>query len=186
MNKKGALRLTVNFIVIIIIATACLVLATTFFLQEKEELDIITGIVEQQAKQQIMRELTQTTSKVVLPIFSAELKRGESYIFGLGLNNYMGFKEVFTVYISFDSAIDTETKAVVDPGVNTEKFFIPELGPYDLEDKEKRIISIPMRAPTGSRRGITYRFNVKVACETDSSLCKPNYGYPHQIEISVI
>ncbi|MCK4670015.1 MAG: hypothetical protein KAT43_02335 [Nanoarchaeota archaeon] len=185
MNRQGAIRLSVNLIVVIIIALACVVFAFTFFLQQKEELDILTGIVEQQAKQQIMKQLTQTTSKVVLPIFSADMKREETETFGLGIKNYIGYKEEFTVRISFDSAINTETKAVVDPVVNTNKFFIPKLGPYPLDDKEKEIVRIPIRVPSGTPRGLTYIFDVEVRCETENVICRP-YGYVQQIEISVI
>lgn len=184
--KRGAIRISVTYIVIIIIATASLVFATTFFFQQKGELETLTGIVEQQVRQQTMRELAQTTSKVVLPVFSAELKHGKTYTFGLGIKNHLGYKDEFTARISFDSAVDTQTGAEVVPNIDTGRFFMPVLGPYELDDKERRVVAVPVRVPEGAAKGVTYIFDVKVSCGTDNALCKPHYGYPHQIEIEVI
>lgn len=88
-NKRGALQLSINAVVVIIIAIVMLGLALTFVRS------IFGGMIKQfeevsaEVKAQMEQTLRERTEKAALNTNSVELKAGDSKIVYLGINNFL-------------------------------------------------------------------------------------------------
>lgn len=88
-NKKGALQLSVNAVVVIIIAIVMLGLALTFMRT------IFGGVIEEfeevrgEIRKQMEETLRGTTTKAALSTNSLDLKAGDEKRIYLGINNYL-------------------------------------------------------------------------------------------------
>jgi len=184
MNETGGITLSARFMVIVITIAIVLIFALFFFQQAQRETELTVGVVEAQLIQQIERELVETRSKVSLPIYEATLKRGETFTFAMGIKNYLGLATDFSVEITHDRSIETNSNKIIQI-TNADDFFLPNFGPYPLEDKARKIVRIPIRVPDGTQQGTTHVFNVKATCDmSGTSLCNP-YGYAQSIRVHV-
>jgi hypothetical protein len=189
MDKRGAIIISVRFITIMITIAVVLVFALTFFLQAQSKTELTAGVVEAQIQQQIERELLETRSKVSLPVYQADLKRGEVFTFGMGIKNYLGLGSKFTVEIDYAKSIETNTGQPIDLAdynIDPEIMSFDKLGPYVINNTERAIVRIPIMVPLGAPKGTTHIFNVKATCDLpDTGLCNP-YGYAQSIRVNAV
>ncbi|MBD3259415.1 hypothetical protein GF371_02165 [Candidatus Woesearchaeota archaeon] len=189
MDKRGAIILSVRFITIMITIGVVLVFALTFFLQAQSQTELTEGVIEAQIQQQIERELLETRSKVSLPIYEADLKRGEVFAFGMGIKNHLGVGSNFEVEIEYAKSIETNTGqeiSLADHDIDPAVMSFDKLGPYAIEKSERKIVRIPIMVPLGAPKGTTHIFNVKAVCDMqDTALCNP-YGYAQSIRVNTI
>ncbi len=181
MNKK-AFTLSADFLTGLIIAVVVLVLAVfalTMFigktLETKEQIDA-------QLQADTDELLTMTNEKVVIPIFKAELKTGQTYVFALGIKNYLEQASNFTVHMKFLSAYSEQQQNPVL--IPIEKWIFEKQGPYEIAPGEKKIVALPVRA-VSAEENVLYVFEAYVTCTGLQALCNP-YGYKQQIEVNVI
>lgn len=88
-NKKGALQLSVNAVVVIIIAIVMLGLALTFMRNIFGTMIEQFGEVSQEVRKQMEDTLRATTKKAALSTNYLELKAGDKKTIYLGINNYL-------------------------------------------------------------------------------------------------
>ena len=123
-----------------------------------------------------------TNEKVVVPVFKKELRRGETYVFALGMKNYLEQESDFTVHVEFLRALASGQQRELTIPVS--KWIFETQGPFALKPGEKKIVALPVRA-VGAYEDVTYVFNVYVTCTGSQQLCNP-YGYSQIIEVDVI
>jgi hypothetical protein len=182
MNSK-ALTLSINFIAILIISLAVFALGiytVRYFIGTAEQ---VSEEISLSAERQINELLASTNEKVVLPVFRRELKSGQSYTFVLGIKNYLEQPADFTVEIGFSGATTGAEQEYI-PSTDISKWYFEQLGPFRLADSEKKIVALPFRA-INAQKGVTYVFDVKVACNLNTGLCNP-YGYNQRIYLEII
>ncbi len=96
-NKKGALELSINAVVVIIIAIVMLGLALTFIRS------IFGGVIEQfetvsdEVQKQMEETLRASTKKATLSTTSLDMKPGDSKKIYLGINNYLAADVPFCI-----------------------------------------------------------------------------------------
>ncbi len=170
MNRKAAIELSMNFLVVIIISLAILAggisLLYKFIASGK---NIIIGIDDQTRIQ--IEQLLDDGSVVALPYAAKTLKRGEDFVFGLGVLNIRdGGKLTFSVEVEQDK----ESKQLNE--------IVPlfDSTPFDLEKNQQHtqgiLISVPKDAPSG-----TYIFDVEVFPEGEDD----SYGGVKKITVTV-
>jgi hypothetical protein len=175
MNKKG-LQLSINFIVIIILALVVFMMGiylfTQIFSQGKEFTDLVTQDTERRMQQLLIRG----DELVIIPDFSQEIKKGDSHQFVMGIKadiskcyeNPLNVvpSEVFIVKTTFDMAVDDSNIPI--PLTFEDKRDISQWvfasREYEIRNNEQKIIGIPVRMGRNALNGATYVFNVEVLC----------------------
>lgn len=173
MNQRGALELSINLLVVIIISLVILTSGIVFLYELIGGAEKVKGELDARTQSELDRLLIDEGKKVALPRASATLNAGETFVFGLGILNIEEekFGQEFTLSVSLSKALDEEDAPLVpQPDTSSWPLYYP--GPYTLKDNEHRsepiLIKIPKDAPKG-----TYIFNVKVTCEKEPADCDP-------------
>lgn len=170
VNKKAAIELSMNFLVVIILSLVILAggisLLYKFIAGGK---DIVLGIDDQTRMQ--IEQLLDDGSVVALHYQAKTLKRGDSFVFGLGvLNIKEGDKLTFSVGVEQDEE-SKQLKEIVPLFDSTS---------FELEKNQKHtqgiLISVPEDAPPG-----TYIFDVKVSIDGEGD----PYGGVKKITVTV-
>jgi len=87
MNKKGAIGLSINMIVMIIISLAIFsagVLLLRNFVSGAEEIKVQ---LDQRTEERLNDLVVDQGQKVALPFYTANVRRGKEHIFGIGILN---------------------------------------------------------------------------------------------------
>lgn len=167
MNKKGAIELSVNFLVILIIALAVFGMGIRMTFQLMTKAEEIRADVDESTQREIEEALT-TGEIVSIPINHKKTKVGKSVVFGLGIFNSESTQS-FTIDMNFDGAFSNDKEdisALVEEG----DWIKTSFGPFELSKNENRVIGLPVRAPRKMMGGEktphgTYIFKVEVKKE---------------------
>ncbi|MCF7860701.1 hypothetical protein K9M79_00525 [Candidatus Woesearchaeota archaeon] len=161
MNKKG-LELSINFIVILVISIAIfgmgIYFVSTIFIGSSD----VIKTISQQEETQLEKRLMTGREKVVIPIETKTMKRGEAVVFGIGIFNNMGSTKTFSVDVTPGPMYkeDRSIELTPTPGVVTEN-------PVDqiVKNNEYKIARLTVRAPPNTDKG-RYQINIQVKDDT--------------------
>jgi len=179
-SKKG-IELSINFIVMLILAVAVfaggLMFAAKFFGQAEK----VRGNLDAQTEKQI-EKLLDSGSPVVLPISSKEIFRNKFDTFGLGILAKANGR--YTVTVEQDSAFKKDKTTIT---TNFESWRQLPVDFLDLKKNEKGKLLIGVQVPRTADSG-TYLFKIKVALQSDSPNDYPStdeYDKPLQMIVKV-
>ena len=188
MHKKGAIELSVNTLVIVIISIVILTSGITLlykFIHQSEEL-----IIDLDAKTdaELERLLVDQGKQVALPLHTAEVPRGQTHLFGLGILNVGGqldakdIGEEFTIQTEFVKLVDIQNNDITDKIITKEEinqwlFYNSE--PQTIKENEHTKTSILVNVPTSALTG-QYIFNAKVILKDDHQ-----YGNTQKFYVNV-
>lgn len=198
MNGKKGMELSINFIVMLILAIVIfgfgLKIGYSIIFKSNEMADTVSKDAEKQ-----LTGLLTSGSKVAIPEGIKKLKPGQSYALGIGIYNILDEENAqFSVVISpenyyKDENSEGEPFADLDEtsgNIKDSKDNVWVLRPrtQEINPNEKKVISVPIKVPSGAKRG-TYVFNIAVCdvgigCTIEDSAT--HYGDKHQLMISVI
>ena len=180
MNKK-AIQLSVNFIVILIIALVVFSFGIKIAYDVMAHAEEIREDVDENTQREIEAALT-GGNIVSIPINHKESKIGTSVTFGIGIFN-MENTQSFTIEMSYESAYNQKTKAPIE--VNGEEWILNNFGPYEIARNDQKTTALPVKIPRNVAGGKTppgiYSFNVKV--KNGSGWY---YGPPQKVRVTVI
>jgi len=94
--KKGAIQLSMSFLVMLIIAIVIFIFSIGFLGDFFKQATKLKEGLDSQTKAQIETMLA-GNSRVAIPIDSKKIKRGESTSFGIGIKNTNALKEKFLI-----------------------------------------------------------------------------------------
>ena len=181
MNKKAAIQLSVNFIVILIIALVVFSFGIKIAYDIMAHAEEIREDVDESTQMEIEAALT-GGNIVSIPINHKESKLGNSVIFGMGIFNIEDTQS-FTIEMSYESAYNPKTKAPIE--VNGEEWILSNFGPYEIARNNQKITALPVKIPRNVAGGKTppgiYSFNVEV--KDQSGL---RYGSLQKVRVTVI
>ena len=184
-SKKGAIELSINMLVVIIISIVVLAAGITLlykFLAGAQDLQVT---LDAKTEEEIQHLLLQEGKLVALPINKAVLSRGEQKIFGLGVLNVGTANsanqnspiETFNVLISPFAYIPPAGLQQDNPPTGSWVLF--DDSAFKLGQQEQHSLGIMVSVPTDAATGI-YLFDVSVR-RSDG---KP-YGQIQKIQIDV-
>lgn len=104
--KKGALGLSIETLVIIIISLVILSAGITLIYQFISGAEEVKAQLDQKTQDELDRLLTAQGKKVALPLHVATIRRGESHVFGIGILNTFDENKNFFVSINLQKAAD--------------------------------------------------------------------------------
>jgi hypothetical protein len=182
MNKRAAIGLSVETLVVVIISLVILAGGITLMYQFIHGAEDIKTQLDQKTQEELERLLVGQGKKVALPLHVATVARGESHIFGLGILNTRDTTENFRVNIKLSKAVDesknditTQVDAQAIAGwalYNTAAIAIES----NANDKEAILIQVPTDAVKGE-----YIFVAEVV-DNQNNL----YGNPQTFIVTVI
>lgn len=161
MDRRGAIELSMNTLVIVIISLVILGSGITLLykfvdisIDKKEQLD-------QRTNEELEHLLVDQGKQVALPLHVADIQAGESHVFGLGiLNSDKKYGNEFTINVELNKAIDkvgTDIKEEVKE--STETWPLYSTDPLLIEENEHKKESILVDVPTNAKKG-QYIFDV--------------------------
>ncbi len=155
-NNKRGIELSINFIVMLILAIAVfaggLVFASKFF----SHAQTVRGNLDAQTEKQI-EKLLDSGSPVVLPISSKDINKAKFATFGVGVLAEYNGEYILDVQYSGDAFKKDKTRITADAGSWLE---VPVTN-QELKKNDKGKFMIGVTVPKDAERG-TYLFNVKV------------------------
>ena len=181
-KNKRAIELSINFIVMLILAIAVfaggLVFASKFFGHAQQ----VRGNLDSQTEKQI-EKLLDSGSPVVMPISTKDINKAKFATFGVGvLADYNG-EYVLDVTYSGDAFKKDKSRITADAG----SWLQVPMTHMDLEKNDKGKFMIGVTVPRDAERG-TYLFTVTVDYngdpETGTQAIKP-YDNPLQMIVRV-
>jgi uncharacterized membrane protein len=179
-SKKG-IELSINFIVMLILALAVfaggLMFAAKFFGQAEK----VRSNLDAQTEKQI-EKLLDSGSPVVLPISTKEIFRNKFDTFGLGILAKANGK--YTVTVQQDGAFKKDKTAIT---TNFESWRQLPVDSLNLKKNEKGKMLIGVQVPKTVDSG-TYLFKITVAFESENTAEFPNmpeYDKPLQMIVKV-
>ncbi len=163
-NKKGAIGLSLNMIVVIIISLVILGAGITLLYNFIGGSLEVKDILDARTEQELSRLLTDQGKKVALPFYTKTIPREASEVYGIGILNINPTTETFLLLIeprqAFDEAqqdilVEFTSRYTLDQWLNYNN------EPFSLDENEihKEVIlaTVPNDAPLG-----TYVFTVKI------------------------
>ena len=191
MNKSG-IQLSINFVVILIIAVFVFVLGLNFaykifFLAEEMKTNLDA---ETRAHIEAMLD---TGAIVGIPVNRAKVEVGDSNVFGLGVNNDGSIIEcniysfdTFVVDMVFTIAIDKNGAEIGNPPVVIDNWYLTGFREYTIFPGDGKKVPLPVAVKRSyddgrqTQRG-TYSFTVKVHdCNQEQ------YGSTQKVYVEVI
>ncbi len=167
MNKKGAIGIAINVIIIVIISIV--ILTSGILLMQKfiGGADDIKAQLDLKTEQELTRLLQGQGKKVALPLHTVTLQAGNNHVFGLGISNIdpSSYGNDFTVDISLSKAVDRDDNVLdISAGIPL-SWLLYDLGPFSLQENQYESVPILVNPPNDAKKG-TYIYNVKVYSET--------------------
>jgi len=174
MKRKGAIGLSVNVLVILIISVVILGFGISFLYTLMAKGTEFEEDIDKKTMLELERLLMSEGEKVALPLNKIQLFRGDSHVFGVGVLNIkksVAGKSNFRIVVTPDVFIDAEDNINTEP--NTELWEIEYYTEsFSLGDHEHDMKSIYVEAASEASSG-TYQFNVDILDETGD-----RYGIP--------
>ena len=182
LHKRGAIGLSIETLVIIIISLVILSAGITLVYQFIHGAEDIKAQLDLKTQDELERLLVSQGKKVALPLHVATVSRGDSHVFGLGILNTYDTTENFQIRIRLNKVAD-ETKKDITSQVNLQNiagWALYNNAPLAIEsnanDKEAILIQVPKDAIKGE-----YIFVAEVF-DSKNNL----YGNPQTFIVAII
>jgi hypothetical protein len=164
VNKK-AIQLSINFIILFILATSMFATGLIIVRQVFQHADDIKKELSEQQRDQLERMLIEGTEKVKTAYTKKELYPGEHEVFGLGVRNDFDDKKNFFLERECDAFIVNNEIICEDGTANDcneyDKYLFYEDKTYLIEPNERNINEFFIMLPKDAQKG-TYVYNVRV------------------------
>ncbi|MFC1768501.1 hypothetical protein ACFLZX_01935 [Nanoarchaeota archaeon] len=166
MRKKGDLNITVNAIVIIVLALTFLSLGLVFIRNIFEGITETTVTVQDQIRQQIIDDLRRGDKKLSFPADQITVGKGKERIFGIGVKNTLDEPMDFEVDVcqgddcSIPNSADSQDAAV--------SFFWEEV-PFKLDVNDVGVVGIKIVGP--DRDDVSEIYKIKIQCAATGGGC---------------
>lgn len=182
-NKKG-IELSINFIVMLILALAMfsggLMFVTKFFGHAEK----VKGSLDAQTEKQI-EKLLDSGSPVVIPISTKEVFRSEYTTYGVGV--LAQFNGKYTLNVEYQNGFEKSTKKeILKTQVNAQEWLSGVPATIDLKKNEKGkymiLVTVPKGIPSGT---YIYKATVSFHGSTDTPPVADLQEYDNPVQIIV-
>jgi len=156
MHKKGSLNLSINAVVIIVLAMTLLGLLLGFIKGQVAGIDETASTVQEQVRNSILDDLRSSNKKLSFPATTINLEKGDSKDIAIGVRNVNPVGELeYTLSVSVTKAQDSLT--VTDEDAGKQVGFFYDESSFKLGVTEARVHPIKIKAT-----GITNTYLAKL------------------------
>src|SRR3989338_7287726 len=147
-KKKGAINLSVEFLVVIIISIVLFGMGVYFLYSLLWQAEDIKSNLDQRTEDEIQRLLIDEGKRVALPLHTADVFAGERHVFGIGILNVDVSEPYndFTLSIEKVTAYD-EAKNQLPSAESALAWLLYDKGPFNMELQEHRAEPILVNVP---------------------------------------
>ncbi|MEM2131142.1 MAG: hypothetical protein QXM96_03625 [Candidatus Woesearchaeota archaeon] len=173
-SKKAAIELSTGFIIGMIIGILMFSSGLVFLFKILKGTEINEGILPSNFDR-LANECIENQKRVCLPEGTKNAKIGQTVTFGLVIYNNLGETKKFKPYVDFSIA-QLNDQSVLE--TLTKKWTFESFREVELKDNEHYILKIPLKIPSGTKKG-SYIFNVNICFDSTlnpSDKCKSPYG----------
>lgn len=178
MSTKGAIELSMNLLVVIIISLVILAGGVAFLYKLIAGAEQVKTDLDSRTRKELERLLVEQGKQVALPFRQATIDRGENHVFGLGLLN-IGEEQEFRIQVTLSSAVNGQNEKLGVATEDVQNWLLYYQEPFTLAENEHRsegiLVEIPRTAATGQ-----YIFSVEVLTEDGK-----RYGNAQFIDVNV-
>jgi hypothetical protein len=163
-HKKASLELSINAIIIIVLALTLLGLGLTFIRSQFKKIGETTGTIQEQIKEQILEDLRTGDKKLSFPSTNVNLDRGSTSTLAFGVKNTeslgdLNFKISIAVTGAKSNPAATEESIAADPAGAPITFFFTE-GPFMLGAADSEVYSFQV---TDKKNAVdVYKIRIKI------------------------
>ncbi len=158
MNKKAAVSLPINLMVVLIISLVILGLGVVLLYKFIGEAEKVKADLDQKTSEELERLLVDQGQMVALPLHVTYLNPGEDHIFGIGILN-INPADTFIIEVGLSSAADSQGNSILETQAKTSEWLLYPTNPITIKEnehvKEGILVSVPKTAEKGQ-----YIFNV--------------------------
>ncbi len=152
MNRKGAIELSANFIVVIVISMVILAGGLALFFKIKKGAETQADIVSSQIEEDLKSMMLRNGARVAVYPTELFLSAGDSDVIGLGITNIYDRSVYFVIAVTVTHFIDSETPG--SPIVSSDFYSIPsDISGIQIIQKDQKVNSIVLKIPKGSPEG---------------------------------
>ena len=175
MNRKASLNLSIEAIVIVVIAFTVLGLGLGFVKSQIGDIQTTSSAVQEQISQQILDDLRTGNKKLSFPATQLTLETNEESVQAIGIKNtedlpivlVLGF-EVRAEDGSFEQFGSEAGLSFVSGGQSVESKIIWDDGPQQLKASETRVLPVTITAPDKSGNYL-YKVNLYYSDDTGAA-----------------
>jgi hypothetical protein len=165
MDRKAAIGLSVNMLVVIIISLVVLGGGIALVYQFVGGANEIKSQLDLRTEQELERLLVDQGKKVALPLHTATVQGGGEHVFGLGILNIGTVDDnMFTVEVTLSKAVDDKGITIpdIDNSAIVNEWVLYNEDEIKIDEHEHHFESILVAVPTTAQKG-KYIFNAKVS-----------------------
>jgi len=118
LNKR-AIELSINFIVLFILAMAMFATGITLTYKIFNKADVMKTHLDEKTSQEIMNMLTQGSAKIIVPVMRKTVEPGGSDVFGIGIRNDEEDPQQFYINVDCDAAYKADKSTICEEGTST-------------------------------------------------------------------
>ncbi len=163
MQKKGAIELSVNMLVVIILSIVILVGGIAFLYKMIGDAGTIKDQLDSRTELEIQRLLIDQGKPVALPYYSKSVGREQSAVYGIGIRNTFSESKEFQLSVTFDKAVSSSNE-VLDLELNPLDWLLFDSEPLLLDSGQFDIVSIHASVPAEADSA-QYLFKARVSVE---------------------
>lgn len=163
MSKKGAIELSMNMLVVVIISLVILAAGIAFLYKLMANAGDIQNDLDSQTKAELERLLVEEGKQVALPSRKAAIERGEGHVFGVGILN-IGEEQEFRINVALSSAAKAQDGGPELTAEEVQDWLLYNPEPFTLAENEHRSEGILVEVPPTALRG-QYIFSVEVLAQ---------------------
>ncbi len=163
MQKNGAIELSVNMLVVIILSIVVLVGGMAFVYNLLHDLEKTQEELDSRTEAEIQRLLIDQGKAVALPYYSKTIERKDNGVYGIGIRNVFEEAKSFHVSVEFDKAV-TSTNEIVELELDPLDWLLYDTDSLELDAGTFEIVSIHVAVP-GEAPKAQYLFRVRVTVD---------------------
>jgi len=141
-NKKASLEISIQAIVIVVLAMTLLGLGLGFIRNQFKTISETAGSVQEQVKQQILDDLRSSDKKLSFPTNEVIIGKKDSQVLAIGVKNTKSNELRFSINIKAIDRVDGSRKDALPDA------FIYNKGSQKLDVNDARVYPIKYTAPT--------------------------------------
>ena len=161
--KKGAIELSINTLVVIILALVILGMGITFLYKLIGNATDLKTTLDARTQEELLHLLVDEGKQVALPFRQATIERSKNHIFGIGINN-IGDKDQFHLEAKLLKVVK-DKEDVTDEVSGTQTWLLYPKEPFELSENEHHTQGIAVIVPRDALPA-QYTFEIRVFSST--------------------
>lgn len=176
LNRKGAIELSMNFIVVIVISSIILVGGLTLFYKMTRTAQETVTTLDSQTEKNIESMMLNNNYRTAVYPQDTTLNMGDSKLFGVGITNIYDYESTFVVSLTAVEYHASATDPAHQKTVGSDYYDISNGGKITIGPHAQGVKEILLKLSKSDTNKGQYVYTIKVYNGTTSTDSKATYG----------